>query len=454
MITHQVNRRSFLRGMAFGVPVAIGLPIFDQMLNSNGTAFAQDGAALPRRFGVFFFGNGRGVDATRWNPGIAGADWPLSPQLEPLAAYKSSLNIISGMRVACCSGQGHHRGTIGILSGRNFIEQPAGNAPFRSTFAGPSIDQTIAAAIGAQSAFKSLELGIHSRVVTGEGTTLLHLSHNGPDNTNPPEYDPTAVFDRIFADFTAPMPTTDPGLIQAATTMSQSVLDNVNQELNALKLRVGSADRARLDQHLENIRAIEQRLTSTVQTGAACVTPARPAEGEEGAMTQRMQDMSDLTALALACDVTRVFTIMYSGSAAGPVFEEIGLSDGHHDLSHGGEETQPQIDAATIYTMEHVGLLLGALNGVAEGAGTLLGQSAILISSDTSDGAAHSVEDYPVLVAGGGGGFLKNPGVHVVDEDGNTSKVLLTLVRSMGIEAADFGGEDGYVTESATEIEA
>src|SRR5262245_791658 len=112
MKIHQVDRRSFLRSMAFGVPVTIGLPIFDQMLNSNGTAFAQDGAALPRRFGVFFFGNGRGVDATRWNPGIAGADWPLSPQLEPLAAYKSSLNIISGMRVACCSGQGHHRGTI------------------------------------------------------------------------------------------------------------------------------------------------------------------------------------------------------------------------------------------------------------------------------------------------------------------------------------------------------
>ena len=454
MRIHQVNRRSFLRSVAFGVPVTIGLPIFDHMLNSNGTAFAQDGAALPRRFGIFFFGNGRGVEPERWNPAQVGATWALSPQLEPLAAYKDSLNILTGMQVTCCNGQGHHRGTVGILSARNFIEQEAGNAPFRSTFAGPSIDQTIAQAIGAESAFKSIETGVHSRVIGGEGTTLQPLSHNGPDNTNPPEYEPTALFDRIFAGMTFPEPTTDPGIIQAATVMKQSVLDNVTQDLNLLRMRVGTTDKARLDQHLENIRAIEQRLSTVVPTSALCASPTRPAEGQDGAMTQRMQDMSDLIALALACDVTRVFTIMYSGSAAGPVFEEIGLTDGHHDLSHGGAETQPQIDAATIYTMEHVAILLGALNGAAEGASTLLGQSSVLISSDTSDGAAHSVEDYPVLIAGGGGGFLKNPGVHVSDPDGNTSKVLLTLVRSVGIQAADFGGDEGFVTESATGIEA
>jgi hypothetical protein len=108
---------------------------------------------------------------------------------------------------------------------------------------------------------------------------------------------------------------------------------------------VGSGDKVRLDQHLSNIRSIEQRLTSTVVLN--CAAPQRPTE-TEGTMIDRMQAMSDLIALALACDLTRVFSIMFSGSAAGPVFEEIGLTEGHHQLSHEGDAAQAEIDSATI----------------------------------------------------------------------------------------------------------
>ncbi len=443
----RLARRNFLRTVAFGVPVAIGLPYFEHQLNSNGTAFAQ-GTPLPRRFGVFFWGNGRGVVPERWNPAVAGADWQLSPQLEPLLEYKSFLNIVTGMDVNV-SGQGHHSGTVGILSGRPFVEQEAGNAPFRSTFSGPSIDQFIAAQIGTTTPFKSLEVGIYERVIGGEGTTLQFLSHNGPDSANPPEYEPASVFDRLFADVPATAP--DPGLIQSATEMKKSVLDSVVQDLNALRSKVGTSDKVRLDQHLSNIRSIEQRLSSTVVLN--CAAPQRPSEAE-GDMIERMQAMSDLIALALACDLTRAFSIMFSGSAAGPVFEEIGLTEGHHQLSHEGEAAQTEIDNATIYTMEQFGRLLGSLNSVVEGDTTLLGQSALLASSDTSDGAAHSERDYPILVAGGAGGFLKTPGVHLATDGENATQVLLTLVRSMGIEASEFGDGDAHVNESCTGIEA
>jgi hypothetical protein len=104
--------------------------------------------------------------------------------------------------------------------------------------------------------------------------------------------------------------------------------------------------------------------------------------------------------------------------------------------------------------MEQFARLLGALDGVVEGDTTLLGQTAILASSDTSDGLLHSVNDYPILIAGGGGGFLKNPGVHYASDRENTSTVLLTLVRSMGMAATEFGADDGRVTESCTAIEA
>jgi hypothetical protein len=175
--------------------------------------------------------------------------------------------------------------------------------------------------------------------------------------------------------------------------------------------------------------------------------------GAEGA-TARMQGMADMIALGFACDVTRVVSIMYSGSAAEHVFSEIGQNGGNHSLSHEGENAQNELDASTTKTMEHLGLLLGALSGAPEGGGNLLDQTAILASSDTSDGALHSTDDYPVLVAGGGGGYLKHPGVHVNMDRDNTTKVLLTLARAMGIEATEFGGGNGHVTESCTPIEA
>jgi hypothetical protein len=459
----RINRRNLLRGIACGVPVAIGLPLLESFLNSNGTAFA-DGEALPRRFGIFFWGNGRGVEAARWNPAKSGAEWDLSPQLEPLKDYKSYLNVVSGARIRLSnSPQGHHKGSVGILSGADFVTQPAGNAPYRSTFSGPSIDQTIARAIGSQTKFPSLEIGISQRVIKGEGTTLQFLSHNGPDNTNPPEYDPVKLFDRVFAGSGGTPPTTqDPTLIKNAAEMQRSVLDSITGDLNGLRQRVGARDRARIDQHMQNIRDVERRLTATVGPGAItqaqCSSPTRPpalAKNPAGEpLEERMKAMSELIALALACDMTRVFSVMFTGSAAGPVFHQIGLDRGNHDLSHEGEAAQDAIDASMIFTMKQLGVLLGALNSATEGDSNLLKQSAILVSSDTSDGALHSVNDHPVLVAGGGGGFLKTPGVHLATKGANTSEVLLTLVRSMGIEASEFGGGDGRVTVSCTGIEA
>jgi hypothetical protein len=247
-------------------------------------------------------------------------------------------------------------------------------------------------------------------------------------------------------------------LILAATEMKRSVLDNVTGQLNALRQRVGTSDKARLDQHLTNIREIEQRLSSTIGGGVECTTPQNPGEvpdhpdGEP--LVARMQAMSDLVALALACDVTRVFTFHFSGSAANPVFHQVDVFEGNHVLSHEGDAAQDEMVRSTIFTMEQFGVLLGALDAVSEGDRTLLQQSAILASSDTSDGALHSVNNYPLLVAGGGGGYFKAPGVHYASDRENTSKVLLSLVRSMNIDASEFGDGGGRVTESCTEIEA
>ena len=143
-----IPRRTFLRGsLASGLSVGIGLPLLEAMLNGHGTALAQ-GTALPKRFGVFFFGNGRGVEADKWRPTGAGASWTPSLELAPLMGIKDYVSVVTGMNARLAnSPQGHHKGSAAILSGYDFITQPKNNAPYRSTFAKPSIDQVAAAAI-------------------------------------------------------------------------------------------------------------------------------------------------------------------------------------------------------------------------------------------------------------------------------------------------------------------
>lgn len=461
MVHSTLKRRSFLRGLAYGTPVAVGLPILEYLLNENGDAFAQDGSALPRRFGVFFWGNGRGVQAERWNPAQVGTTWDLSPQLMPLTAYKQYVNVVSGLNVKLAnSPQGHHRGSVGILSGWDFETQPANGAPYRSTFQKQSIDQVIADSTAALTPFRSLELGISQRVNKVEGTTLQFISHNGPDNANPQEYDPVKLFDRVFKGVTSgPVGGEDPELIKKATEMKTSVLDSVLADLNGLEQRVGARDKARLEQHAENIRAIEKRLAGGGGgMGAQCTVPTRPSalannpDGEP--FVERTSALSSVLALALACDLTRVFTVHFSGSASNPVFHPLDITRGNHDISHDGAAGQDMIDRSTIFTMEQLGVVLGALMAGTEGDSNLLKQSAILVSSDTSDGSAHSVNDYPILVCGSAGGYFKNPSVHYRGKGESSSQVLLSLVRSMGIQASEFGGGESHVTESCAGIEA
>jgi len=338
------------------------------------------------------------------------------------------------------------------------IPQPHPNSGYVSTFSAPSIDQVAAAAIGANQRFKSLEIGISRRVVKGEGTTLMHLSHNGPDSTNPPEYDPAAVFNRVFGDGFTP-PGQGPSVAEVTRGLKQSVLDAVKADITSLKGKVGASDARRLDQHLENVRLIENQLKITTPiTGAMCKLPVNPGSfpdksGQEQ-IEEKMTAMSSLIAMALACDLTRVFSVMFSGSVCSTVFSQVGATGGHHSLTHDEPGDQPMVQATTVYTVKQFAILLNALRAVTEGDGNVLDRCAIIASSDTADGRAHSINDYPILIAGKAGGALVHPGVHYRSNGENTSKVLLTLLRGVGMQLTDFGVKGGNVSEGCTAIEA
>lgn len=446
-----LKRRTFLRGIAGGATVALALPVLDAMLDDGGGALAQ-GGMLPKRFGVFYWGNG--VRPAQWTPSGTGADYPLSPALRPLADVRDYVSVVSGMRIRTGNERGHHAGTVGILSGSPMISQDPMGAGYASTFSAPSIDQVVADHISAGTLFRSIEYGISESIVRGEGSTLRTLSHNGPNSENPPEFSPRALFNRLFgSDFVNPGETPD---VDPRLALRRSVLDAVIEDANALTGRLGVVDRRRLSDHLDGIRTLESRIAMLESTPmrpelGACARPMSPGDTyARDALVERNQVMSQILAMALACDQTRVFSNMFSGSVSGTQYP--GAGGGHHGLTHDEGGDQPMVQAITVFIMERFAELLAALRDVPEGDGNLLDRTVILASSDTSDGRAHTINDYPILVAGRGGGALRTNVHYRSGSEENTSKVLLSCLQAVGLPLTEFGNGGGRVDTPCTEI--
>ncbi|MCA9553817.1 MAG: DUF1552 domain-containing protein [Myxococcales bacterium] len=440
----RLHRRTVLRGMLGGAAVSVGLPALEIFLNANGTAYA-DGGGLPRRFGVWFWGNG--ILPARWVPtgeGV-GDEWQLSDQLAGLAGVKDDITVVSGMDVKTGNAIPHGSGPAGMLSGAPLIVKSGDDYTFRA----PSVDQIIAAELGRETRFKSLELGV--RPDTG-------LSFNGPDSKNPPESSPRRLFERVFGEgFRAPG---DEPVIDPTLRLRRSVLDAVLGDAARLEGKLGARDKARLEQHLEGVRDLERRIARLEEDPpnlAACVAPAMPAEDYPDVdgrppLPEINLVMADLMAMALACDQTRVFSYFYTYPVNNILFP--GMPAGHHRLTHDEPGEQPQVNGIVKQIIEQLGVFIERLRAVEEGDSTLLDNCAILATSDTGFARNHSLADYPIVIAGTACGALKK-GLHYRSPSGeNTSKVLLSLVRAMGLRAASFGEDDGMVTEGLGAIEA
>jgi hypothetical protein len=458
--TTTLKRRTLLRGALGGVPVAIALPGLEAMFGGSARAFAQ--MARPKRLGLWFWGNG--IKMAQWRPTTTGSSWTPAAATAPLAAaaIKPYVNIVTGLDVKSGNLRGHHSALGALFSGSEILPQDHPNSNYRSTFKQASLDQQLAKELSPTTKFRSLELGVSSRVVGGEGTTLQYLSHNGPDSPNPAEYDAAKAFDRIFAGV-MPSGGTTPPVVDAAKMLRKSVLDAVKADITRLQDRVGAADKQRLDQHLTNIRSLEQRIVPTTTTPPAvgCMPPARPkAVGDTRAkedLALRNQLMSDLLAIALACDLTRIFSVQFTGSVGFTVFwqADASITGGHHDLTHNEAGDQPLCQKTDIFTMEQLAYLLTRLKNTADIDGrTILDNVVILASTDVADGKSHSNTDYPIVVAGGGSGYLKTPGVHYKGNRENTSNVLLTVMRAAGSQITSVGLDKGLSSTPCTAIES
>lgn len=450
---HRVRlpRRSFLRGMLGGAAIGVGLPSLEAMYDGNGVALA-DGTATPQRFGVWFFGNG--IRRAQWTPVGTGANWEPREELAPLVrqpGLRPYITPITGYEIKSASHP-HHSGMAGIMTGQPYHQVGTTRDTIVSTFAAPSIDQVVAERWAqrpeTRGLFRSLEVGVTRFRGTDEGTTFQHLSHNGPNNVNASEYSPRRLYRRLFG------MSTDSQL----DTARQSVLDLVKTDLQNLRGRLSTGDQMRIDQHFESIRALELQLGGVA---AECSTPPEPlsdlpdVNGREQ-IVEKNQIMSDLVALALACDLTRVFSILFSPAGSGAVYWPVGARNGLHQIAHDerepGVEPQPTVHAATVFKMEQCAYFLDRLRSIPEGAGNLLDASGILVTSELSEGWTHTNDEFPIVLAGRACGRLRS-GVHIRSRrNDNTTDVLLTLLRAMGDERPGFGAQGGYSSRVVSEL--
>jgi hypothetical protein len=434
----KLSRRTVLRGLLGGTAITVGLPPLEAMLNSSGTSYA-DGGALPLRFGTWFWGNG--MLPSLWTPTGEGEGdaWALSEQLSPLAPVKHLITVVTGMEVRVLNAIPHTSGAAGFLTGIEPIGEEGDH-----TFGGPTVDQVVAAELGGDSRFRSLQTGARP----GGG-----ISFNGPHSSNPAESSPIALFERLFGEgFRAPGENTEP---DPRLALRRSVLDAVLDRANTLRSRVGASDKARLDQHMNGIRELELRLARQEEDPPnleACVRPeAPPGEEEIVDLSQRNRLLTDLLVMALACDQTRVFSHQLTHRVDNWVFPD--TDAGHHQLTHDEPDPQPQVSVVVKQVMDEYRYMIEAMEAVPEGDGTLLSNSLMVATSGVSLGRTHALDEFPCVIAGSGCGRIKQDMHYRSPTRENASSVMLSLIRGMGILRPDWGTDDARVTDGLSAIE-
>ncbi len=434
------GRRAFLRG-AGGVVVA--LPFLSSLARP---ARAQGTSVFPKRFIVFFSPNG--TVRKHWRPFGGERTFQLGSILEPLEPHRDQLLILKGINMTTAKngpGDGHQTGMGHMLTARELLTGDlfeGGGGGFVGWAGGISADQEIANHIGQTTKFKSLEFGVQ---VHGSNvwSRMCYLGANQP---LPPENDPRAMFDRVFKDVDA-----DPAALARIRTRRKSVLDMVRQEYKALLPTVDRFDRQKLDQHLTAIREVEKRLDiETTGVTDYCTVPSLPPDiaAPEPSIfmePERFGDAGraqmDILVSSLACDLTRVASIQWSQSVSQHVFRNLGITSGHHDLSHepdDAEDAQDKLVQINRWYAQQFAYLLDKLSSVQEGDGTLLDNTVVLWCNELGKGNSHTRDDVPYVLAGSAGGYL-DTGRFLEFPLTNHNDLLLTLIQAMGVPANQFG---------------
>ena len=443
----QLSRRTVLRGLG----TAIALPLLDAMVPFGQVARAaatQAAGAAPRRMACIFVPNG--IHMPDWTPASVGFNFELPYVLQPLARVKNDLLVLSGLThdKGRANGDGpgdHARSASVFLTGAQPRKTDGEN--IRS---GISVDQAAAEVVGKQTRFPSLQLGCEQGRSAGEcdsGYSCAYSSNISWASGAQPlakETNPRLVFERLFAG-TSPRDAREGRGRRDA--LQQSILDFVADDARRIQTQLGRTDQQKLDEYMTGIREIERRLEYT-ERSSAVLQKYRGLEAPEGIPDHygdHLRLMCDMMVLAFQADLTRVVSCMFANAGSNRNYQDIGVPDGHHNLSHHGGDPKKHAKIREInrFHVQQLAYLLERLKAIPEGDGTLLDNCMVLYGSGLSDGNRHNHHDLPVLVAGRGGGTLRT-GRHLrFDQETPMNNLFLSMLDRMDAPLDFIGDSTG-----------
>jgi hypothetical protein len=431
-----LSRRTFLNG----VGVTIALPFLESMVPA-GTPLAQTAATGRTRLGCIYIPHGATMD--KWTPAAAGKSFDLTEILQPLTPFRDRMNIISDLSHPQAYGGGsatsnHNRSAATFLSGAHAEAGPQAHL-------GITMDQFAARKIGQDTPLPSLELMIEDATLScGDGLSCAYrdtISWQSATSPLPMQNNPQVVFERLFGDGS-----TDAER-RGRRQQSLSLLDSVLGEVSALQTRLPAGDRTRVEQYLGDVREIERRIQKAAQQASMDLSlPDAPA-GAPKDVDQHIKLMFDLQVLAWQADITRVTTMLLAKELSNAVYAKSGVRDAFHILSHHSNIRENQ-DRFAVLNRYHIGLLaylLGKLQAIPDGDGTLLDHSMVLYGSAMSDANQHNHGPLPIILAGGASGRLQG-GRHMRNAPDTTmSNLLLAMLDKLGVPTEKFGDSTGML---------
>jgi hypothetical protein len=388
-----LSRRIFLKGLTLShAPVIIGLPPLVSMFNANGTAYAAERAPaikagpIEKRFVLWF--NGNGIAERYWIPSRTGPNYDITPCLTPIARLKDDVLVLSGLdntAVGNIGGDGHASAMSALMSGIAFTGKGAG---------GRSLDQLVAAKLGDNSRFRSLQIGVSQE--SFGGSIQKNMSWAGTNRPLPPEEIPHRLFDRLFG-------ARDQGWINR----KRSILDAVQQDAKLLGTNLPREDAQRLDEHLSSIRDLESSVASLPPEYRNVTRPEEDFDLKDWPRVAKLQ--SDLLAYALATNQTRVASYMLTKCQGLARFPWLGLTAArHHDYTHKdgkapgetGAEGQRILRDINRWHVEEFAYLTAKLKSIPEGDGSLLDSTLLLFLHEHAEAGPHKTNGMIALVAG------------------------------------------------------
>jgi Protein of unknown function (DUF1552) len=432
-LTKSLPRRTVLQGLG----ATVALPFLEAMI----PAFSRRALAAAKpvhRFQTFYVPNGMAMEY--WLPKGEGTALELSPILEPLAAYRNQMLVLSGIKA---NWNYIHAGASGSFltgtarGGRNEIE----------IIADVSMDQLLARHFAKETQVASLELSMDAPANAGACTGNLScvythtLSWRSPTQPLPMEWNPRAVFERLFGDSGS----TDRGARAARLRQHKSILDSVTEKLASLTKDLGPEDHAKVDEYAEAIRDVERRIQRAEEQSDIELPTLEQPQGAPPVFEDHLALMLDLQLLAFQSDLTRVISFMIGKEQSARPYPQIGVPEAHHPLSHHNDvpDLIAHMSKINRYHTQLFSQYLAKLRATADGDGSLLDHTTILYGSGISNSNRHSGDNLPLLVVGGGAGRLKG-GRHLAYTDKPTmANLLVTLMDKMDVPVDHIGGSTG-----------